>query len=63
MGSNKCFKSLSFVPFSTDESFINNESDPDENICHIFQDNYKDMSQQESRFHFVFTTTNGQDVS
>ena len=29
MAPNKCFESLSFVPFSTDESFIKNENDPD----------------------------------
>ena len=29
---NTCFESLSFVPFSTDESFINNENDPDVNF-------------------------------
>ena len=32
MGPNTCFESLSFVPFSTDESFINNENDPDVNF-------------------------------
>ena len=32
MVSNTCFESLSFVPFSTDESFINNENDPDVNF-------------------------------
>ena len=32
MGPNTCFESLSFVPFSTDESFINNENDPHVNF-------------------------------
>ena len=32
MAPNTCFESLSFVPFSTDESFINNENDPDVNF-------------------------------
>ena len=29
---NTCFESLSFVPFPTDENFINNENDPDVNF-------------------------------
>ena len=28
MAPNTCFKSLSFVPFSTEEGFINNGHDP-----------------------------------
>ena len=32
MAPNTCFESLSFVPFSTDESFINNENDPHVNF-------------------------------
>ena len=32
MGPNTCCETLSFVPFSTDESFINNENDPDVNF-------------------------------
>ena len=32
MAPNTCFESLSFVPCSTDESFINNENDPDVNF-------------------------------
>ena len=32
MAPNRRFESLSFVPFSTDESFINNENDPDVNF-------------------------------
>ena len=33
MAPNICFEFLSFVPFSTEESLINNENDPDVNFC------------------------------
>ena len=54
-----CLESLSFVPFSTDESFINNENDPDVNFYNDvftldtqylapdkFQRNFKPFSKQ-----------------
>ena len=56
---NTCLESLSFVPFSTDESFINNEYDPDVNFYNDvltldtqylapdkFQGNFKPFSKQ-----------------
>ena len=59
MAPNTCFESLSFVPFSTDESFINNENDPDVNFYNDvftldtqylapdkFQRNFKPFSKQ-----------------
>ena len=59
MAPNTCFESLSFVPFSTDESFINNENDPDVNFYYDvftldtqylapdkFQRNFKPFSEQ-----------------
>ena len=59
MAHNTCFESLSFVPFSTDESFINNENDPDVNFYNDvftldtqylapdkFQRNFKPFSKQ-----------------
>ena len=59
MAPNTCFESLSFVPFSTDESFINNENDPDVNFYNDvftldtqylasdkFQGNFKPFSKQ-----------------
>ena len=59
MAPNTCFESLSFVPFSTDESFINNENDPNVNFYNDgftldtqnlapdkFQRNFKSFSKQ-----------------
>ena len=59
MAPNTSFESLSFVPFSTDESFINNENDPDVNFYNSvfthdtqylapdkFQRNFKPFSKQ-----------------
>ena len=59
MAPNTCFESLSFVPCSTDESFINNENDPDVNCYNDvftldtqylaadkFQRNFKPFSKQ-----------------
>ena len=37
MAPNTCFEYLSFVPFTTDESFISNENNPDVNF---YNDNF-----------------------